>query len=71
MVADQSRSSGDETCLQAAEQQFLPSKVLEFGGRGSQLFTGQITNGTESNRQSYQRVPEDGIPTCEALEDLR
>jgi len=48
-------------------------KVVEFGGSGSgsQLLTGQITNGTESNRQSHQRVPENGIPTGEALEEIR
>ena len=45
-------------------------KVLEFGGSGSQLLTGQITNGTEGNRQAKQRVPDDGITTGESLEDL-
>ncbi len=46
LVAGQGRSSGHEPCFQAAEQQVLPTEVLEFVGSGSQLFTSQITNGT-------------------------
>lgn len=36
LVAGQGRSSGDEPCFQAAEQQGLPTKVLVFRWRGSQ-----------------------------------